>query len=50
MFNERMAFKVLVVLLVIATGKVFTYDLSGIHVHGNKFLNNAGQEVVLKVS
>ena len=44
-----MASRVLIVLLVLAVGRVFSYDLSGIHVHGNRFLNNAGQEVVLKV-
>lgn len=48
-----MAFKVLVVVLLLLLpyyiGKVSSYDLSGIHVKGNRFFNNAGQEVVLKV-
>lgn len=48
-----MAFKVLVVILLLLLpyyiGKVSSYDLSGIHVKGNRFFNNGGQEVVLKV-
>jgi len=40
---------ILVVLLVIIIEKVVSYDLSGIHVNGSRFMNNAGQEVVLKV-
>ena len=46
-----MALKVLVVLLVVAAaiGQAISYDLSGIHVNGSRFVNDAGQEVILKV-
>lgn len=44
-----MAFQILAVLLVITIEMVVSYDLSGIHVNGSRFMNNAGQEVVLKV-
>ncbi len=39
----------LVVMLVAVIAEVFSYDLSGIRVSGNRFVNNAGQEVTLRV-
>jgi hypothetical protein len=45
-----MALRLLVVMLAVAIATVSSYDLSGIHVSRNKFLNSAGQEVILKVS
>ncbi len=40
----------LVLVLLSITTQVFSYDLSGIRVSGNKFVNNAGQEIILRVS
>ena len=37
------------VVLTVVVVKVCSYDLSGIRVSGNRFVNNAGQEVTLKV-
>lgn len=44
-----MALKLLMVVLAVVIARVFSYDLSGIRVSGNRFVNNAGQEVTLKV-
>ncbi len=46
--TTAMAVKVLVVLAVLIA-KVFSYDLSGIRVEGNQFVNHANQTVILTV-
>ena len=42
--------KAVVLLLLVAVTAGYSYDLSGIRVNGNKFVNNKNQVVVLRVS